>query len=335
MDDGCRIYGGSDHITALLQHNNNQLPCSSDGFESLWFPSPSPSFQASDTMVDFQNAQGRTISTPDGPNPNLRPRKREETGDDGLDDSSHQPEKKRRLSAEQVQSLERTFEVENKLEPERKVQLAKELGLQARQVGIWFQNRRARYKTKQLEKDYDLLKANYDCLQTHCDNLIKENEGLKDEVTVLANMLKLREKQTVNTIRSEPPPAMEESEDVGKRVTMAAMCKQEEASSVKSDIVDSESPHCAEGNHSFLLENEEPANSSHIFEPDPADFSQDEEDQHLSRSLLSPLPLPPPPYGFPKLEERSYSAADLHGNSGCIGLPVDDHHFWSCFAGAD
>ncbi|KAK9130096.1 hypothetical protein Sjap_010583 [Stephania japonica] len=63
----------------------------------------------------------------------------------------HVSEKKRRLSIDQVKALEKNFEVENKLEPERKVKLAQELGLQPRQVAVWFQNRCARWKTKQLE----------------------------------------------------------------------------------------------------------------------------------------------------------------------------------------
>lgn len=107
---------------------------------------------------------------------------------DGLDEegcveeSGHIAEKKRRLSVEQVKALEKNFEVENKLEPERKVKLAQELGLQPRQVAVWFQNRRARWKTKQLERDYGILKGNYEALKLSCDNLQHDNEALLKEV---------------------------------------------------------------------------------------------------------------------------------------------------------
>ncbi|KAL0372445.1 UNVERIFIED_CONTAM: Homeobox-leucine zipper protein ATHB-13 [Sesamum calycinum] len=49
------------------------------------------------------------------------------------------------------ESLEKNFELGNKLEPERKMQLARALGLQPRQIAIWFQQE-GRWKTKQLEK---------------------------------------------------------------------------------------------------------------------------------------------------------------------------------------
>lgn len=81
-----------------------------------------------------------------------------------------------------VNLLEKSFEAENKLEPERKTQLAKKLGLQPRQVAVWFQNRRARWKTKQLERDYDLLKSSYDSLLADHTNLAKENEKLRAKV---------------------------------------------------------------------------------------------------------------------------------------------------------
>ncbi|KAL6641191.1 hypothetical protein ACP70R_019372 [Stipagrostis hirtigluma subsp. patula] len=94
-------------------------------------------------------------------------------------------ERKRRLSVEQVRTLERSFEVANKLEPERKAALARALGLQPRQVAIWFQNRRARWKTKQLEKDYDALRRQLDAARAENDALLAHNKKLQAEIMAL------------------------------------------------------------------------------------------------------------------------------------------------------
>ncbi|KAL0709532.1 hypothetical protein Bca4012_016510 [Brassica carinata] len=103
------------------------------------------------------------------------------------DDGSHMMlgEKKKRLNLEQVRALEKSFELGNKLEPERKMQLAKALGLQPRQIAIWFQNRRARWKTKQLERDYDSLKKQFDVLKSDNDSLLAHNKKLHAEVVAL------------------------------------------------------------------------------------------------------------------------------------------------------
>uniref|UniRef100_A0A2K2B796 Homeobox-leucine zipper protein n=1 Tax=Populus trichocarpa TaxID=3694 RepID=A0A2K2B796_POPTR len=70
------------------------------------------------------------------------------------------------------------FESESRPELEIKQQLANEIGLEPRQVAIWFQNRRARLKTKQIEKEYSLLKANYEALASRFESLKRENQSL-------------------------------------------------------------------------------------------------------------------------------------------------------------
>ncbi|CAL0315169.1 unnamed protein product [Lupinus luteus] len=105
--------------------------------------------------------------------------------EDFSDDGSQASEKKRRLNIEQVKTLEKSFELGNKLEPERKMHLARALGLQPRQIAIWFQNRRARWKTKQLEKDYDLLKRQYDAMKSDNDALQAQNQKLQTEILAL------------------------------------------------------------------------------------------------------------------------------------------------------
>ncbi|KAK8552850.1 hypothetical protein V6N13_121229 [Hibiscus sabdariffa] len=110
----------------------------------------------------------------------------EANGEDDLSDEGSQAgEKKRRLNMEQVKTLEKNFELGNKLEPERKMQLARALGLQPRQIAIWFQNRRARWKTKQLEKDYDLLKRQYQAIKADNDALQAQNKKLHAEIMTL------------------------------------------------------------------------------------------------------------------------------------------------------
>ncbi|CAH2040914.1 unnamed protein product [Thlaspi arvense] len=228
----------------------------------------------------------------------------EENGDEELDEYFHQPEKKRRLTPDQVQFLERSFEVENKLEPERKIQLAKELGLQPRQVAIWFQNRRARWKTKQLEKDYEALQSSFNKL------LLKQTEKGSSE----SSNTNQQSQAPLNA-----PIADSGSEGEVSKISIQA-CKQEDLSSTKSDVLDSESPCYIDGDHSSFLE---PGDSSYVFEPDQSDLSQDEED-NLSKSLMHP-----PTYVFPKIEDVDYP--NPSANSGCFGFPVEDQTFgfWS------
>ncbi|KAK4763708.1 hypothetical protein SAY87_013146 [Trapa incisa] len=105
--------------------------------------------------------------------------------DDGSSQNYLGEKKKIRLNMEQVKALEKSFESGNKLDAERKMQLAKALGLQQRQIAIWFQNRRARWKTKQLEKDYDILKRQFDSVKANNDALHAENQRLHEEILAL------------------------------------------------------------------------------------------------------------------------------------------------------
>ena len=91
-------------------------------------------------------------------------------------------EKKRRLAADQVRALERSFEVDNKLDPERKSRIARDLSLHPRQVAVWFQNRRARWKTKQIERDFAALRARHDALRAECDAIRRDKDALAAEV---------------------------------------------------------------------------------------------------------------------------------------------------------
>lgn len=105
--------------------------------------------------------------------------------DDMSDDGCALGEKKRRLNIEQVRALEKSFELGNKLDPDRKMQLARALGLQPRQIAIWFQNRRARWKTKQLERDYDILKKKFEAAKADNDSLKAQNHKLHSELMAL------------------------------------------------------------------------------------------------------------------------------------------------------
>ncbi|KAK8537562.1 hypothetical protein V6N12_043720 [Hibiscus sabdariffa] len=201
---GRRIYpsntssvADSNNLSVLLQ--SQRVPSSSEPlFPHIPGSCPS-SFLGTRSMVSFEGVdRNRSF---------FRTFEEEDNGDEDMDEYFHRTEKKRRLSVEQVQFLEKSFEAENKLEPERKIQLAKDLGLQSRQVAIWFQNRRARWKSKQLEKDYDSLQANYNSLRADYDNLLKEKDKLKQEVLELTDKLSMKGKESSksNTLSSDSP----------------------------------------------------------------------------------------------------------------------------------
>ncbi|KAK9064534.1 hypothetical protein SSX86_015916 [Deinandra increscens subsp. villosa] len=285
----------------LLQ--NQRLGLSFDGFDSPW---------VSNSFHGEQPKAKRSVS--DCP-------ETDENSDEDHDTGFRQPGKKRRLTVDQVQFLEKSFEEDNKLEPERKVHLAKEINLQPRQVAIWFQNRRARCKTKQLEKDYKILNSSYDKLKSEFDCLQKHNEKLKQEVQMLQEKLEEREIGGEDSMANEFPSKELDSNDqqpnpnpnsnpisiqTWTNEPKMVICKQEYANSVstKSDTIDSYSP---EGNHSSFLEL---CDSSNVFE-NQSDFSQDEED---NLTILR----------CPKIEYESY----IDPNEGSLGYPIEDQAFW-------
>ncbi|OVA04549.1 Homeobox domain [Macleaya cordata] len=96
--------------------------------------------------------------------------------------------RKRKLTDEQVRLLELNFGNEHKLESERKDRIALELGLDPRQVAVWFQNRRVRWKTKRLEEEYSKLKMVH-------EGVIVEKCRLESEVSKLKEQLMDAEKE--------------------------------------------------------------------------------------------------------------------------------------------
>ncbi|XP_044478385.1 homeobox-leucine zipper protein ATHB-6-like isoform X1 [Mangifera indica] len=125
--------------------------------------------------------------------------------EDYREEASQSIEKKRRLTSDQVKALEKNFKVENKLEPDKKAKLADELGLQPRQIAVWFQNRRARLKTKELEREYCLLKANYDSLKIDYNNLEQENESLATKIRELKAKLCQENVESGDAVKEDAP----------------------------------------------------------------------------------------------------------------------------------
>ncbi|GMI67276.1 homeobox protein 40 [Hibiscus trionum] len=96
--------------------------------------------------------------------------------------------KKRKLTQEQVDALELSFGNEHKLESEKKNRLASELGLDPRQVAVWFQNRRTRWKNKKLEEGFRKLRSVH-------DGVVLEKCRLESEVMKLKEKLREAENE--------------------------------------------------------------------------------------------------------------------------------------------
>ncbi|KAL5730522.1 hypothetical protein ACHQM5_003329 [Ranunculus cassubicifolius] len=106
---------------------------------------------------------------------------------------------KNRLTEVQLRLLEATFNQEKKLGQERKFQLAYQLGLPARQVAIWYQNRRARWKTQNIELDYQTI-------QTTLERTLADKERLQNEVGRLRTELQRVQEMLFRLKYNTPPP---------------------------------------------------------------------------------------------------------------------------------
>lgn len=303
--------GGSKNNPVLLQ--SERVSCPAEPLDSVFISGSSPSFLGSKSMFSFGNVTGgkRSMVSFEDNNGGKRTDGSlfhlfdpEDNIDDELDEYLHQHEKKRRLTPSQIQFLEKNFELDNKLEPERKIQLAKEIGLQPRQIAIWFQNRRARLKTNHLEKDYKELQARYNNLKADYDSILMEKEKLQAKVLQMSENLLFTQKEKGN-LESQPPPPNavvdSVSDDEVSKVSMLAC----------SHVLDSDSP---QYNHVF---------SSSYFEPEQSDLSHDEED-NFSRNLESL-----PAYMFPNIGYTDCS--EPLADSCHYGFLVDDQSFgiWS------
>ncbi|XP_002964248.2 homeobox-leucine zipper protein HOX20 [Selaginella moellendorffii] len=256
--------------------------------------------------------------------------------EDAIDDDpgagqQHHIEKKRRLSVDQVKSLERHFEQDNKLEPERKLQLAKELSLQPRQVAVWFQNRRARWKTKQLEKDYDALKENLDALRGDYKSLLKEKQELEAEVNRLNDLLSSKQEETKvvdvgdghsnKTKESEGNSAITVTATTTITTPTIATRKDCSINSWDSDggseIVDDDPaitprPDQSESGRFSLHDDEDRV----LMNPLECHIAANFDDTYTNSMVYSSSPPPPPPPDdrmIPKLEDTGYDSATAGG----------------------
>nr|AMB42697.1 HDZipI-4 [Triticum aestivum] len=145
-------------------------------------------------------------------------------------------ERKRRFTEEQVRSLESTFHTRRaKLEPREKAELARELGLQPRQVAIWFQNKRARWRSKQLEQDFAELRGHYDALRARVESLKQE------KLTLAAQLEELKKKLNERQDQSASCDAAAEVDDKSNNVSSCIVAKDESAAPA-ADVSDGSTP---------------------------------------------------------------------------------------------
>ncbi|KAK1581179.1 hypothetical protein Q3G72_003820 [Acer saccharum] len=107
---------------------------------------------------------------------------------------------KKRLNHEQVMLLERSFTTHKKLEPELKLKLANQLGVPPRQVAIWYQNKRARWRTQSLEVEYSTVQVKLENALADKRRLERDVKQLREELRKAHEMLFGNMKKNQNNI---------------------------------------------------------------------------------------------------------------------------------------
>ncbi|XP_073063828.1 homeobox-leucine zipper protein HAT22-like isoform X2 [Primulina eburnea] len=180
--------------------NSRKPPADQGDIDRFWkFSEPSLTLSLCGGTQDQTNVAKRQDSTGASSLSNLSVKREREHGsceeveiqkvscgeDDGFGER-----KKLRLNKFQSARLEESFKRHSTLNPKQKQDFARELKLRPRQVEVWFQNRRARTKLKQMELDCEFLRK---C----CDRLTDENRRLHKELKEL------------KTLKSEQPLYMQ------------------------------------------------------------------------------------------------------------------------------
>ncbi|KAK9078231.1 hypothetical protein SSX86_002288 [Deinandra increscens subsp. villosa] len=111
----------------------------------------------------------------------------------------------KRLTEDQVRLLESNFGSSKKLDPERKQQLSRQLGVPPRQIAIWYQNKRARWKNQSLEHDYSRLELQLEATLARTRRLQKEVEQLQAELNNIQTQQARHDKYYNNNNHHRPP----------------------------------------------------------------------------------------------------------------------------------
>lgn len=115
---------------------------------------------------------------------------------------------KKRLTDDQIRLLETNFSFNKKLDQDLKYHLSQQLNLPPRQIAIWYQNKRARWKNQTMESDHKVM-------QLKLDNALSQNRKLEKEVKELQKELDLARAMLRRASPSIPYSSTSGDEDGG------------------------------------------------------------------------------------------------------------------------